>query len=333
MDLSNLYNVAFDMLSKKKSNGFNFSDNNGSTITVISAQNGSIFKGNNGHKIVDGKLINTCSEIEAISSMIKEKQSKIDTMITLNIENGDFIMPCETCIDLILQINKDNINCKIMTNINESIPLSSIVSKDLKELSVEKSIDNHSTDTTSTNDNVTDTSTSVNPLDMVEDWDDGWDFDDDTENDNTSTKVEKNSINDDINNPMPNTPTSIGKENSINTYYQSRYINSTPTPVDSSISVSPITSQNSKPFRHSNTISDIMKKNGLSESDKKDFNKQRLFNAFTTDTVASTDNNIGTSAEKQNLSKKELMKLAKEKKKMAKKDAKILKATEKKNNS
>lgn len=307
------------MLSQKKSNGFSFSDNNGSTITVISTQNGSIFKGNNGHKIVDGKLINTCSEIETISSMIKEKQSKIDTMITLSIENGDFIMPCETCIDLILQINKDNIDCQIMTNINESVPLSSIINKDLKDVSVEKPIDKPSTN--------------ANPLDMIEDWDDGWDLDDDDETENTSTKVENTSINDDISNPMPNTPTSTKKENSINTYYQSRYINSTPTPVDSSISVSPITSQNSKPFRHSNTISDIMKKNGLSENDKKDFNKQRLFNAFTTDTVASTDNNIGTSVEKQNLSKKELMKLAKEKKKMAKKDAKILKATEKKNNS
>ncbi|MGN1411934.1 MAG: cytidine deaminase [Oscillospiraceae bacterium] len=306
MDLSTLYNIAFDMLTEKKSNGFGFSVNDNSTVTVISTEDDEIFKATNGNKIENGNLTNTCSETEAISLMIKANKSKIDTIITLNVENGAFVMPCENCIDLILQINSKNIDCNIMTNINESIKLGTFIdSKDLLNKENENVISN----------------------DSFEDWSDGWDTSNNTDNTLTNLK-DFNMLDDDINNPMPKNSTPISKT-TPSRYYQSMYSNNSPTPVDSSISVSPITSQNSKPFK-SKSISDIMKKNGLSESDKKDFNKQRLFNAFTTDTITNPDSN-NEITDKQALSKKELLRMAKEKKKMAKKDAKILENTNKKN--
>lgn len=294
------------MLTEKKSNGFGFGINDNSTVTVISTENDEFFKATNGNKIENGNLIDTCSEMEAISSMVKANKSKIDTIITLNVENGAFVMPCKNCIDLIIQINSSNIDCNIMTNINECVKLSTLIDSEKDTTKIE-------------NENVTHN-------DNLEDWEDGWDT---SSNDGTKKDNSKNStmLDDDFNNPMPNNSAPISK-NAPSRYYQSMYSNNNPTPVDSSISVSPINSQNSKPFK-SKSISEIMKKNGLSESDKKDFNKQRLFNAFTTDTITNPNSNNGVT-EKQALSKKELLKLAKEKKKMAKKDAKILDSNNKK---
>jgi cytidine deaminase len=313
MNLSNLYNVAFDILTQKKSDGFGFSVNDGSTVTVLSTTDGTIFKAINGNKVVNGNLVSTCSEMEAVTSMVKANKSAIDTMVTLNVENGEFVMPCESCIDLILQIDKSNIDCNVMTNINDSVKLRSLTDRVIEE----------ETPPSKTNEVKT-----IQTADSFDDWDEGWDVSDapvsQNEPEKTSTRI------DDINDPMPNRP--VNQNKSASRYYQSMYTNITPTPVANSISVSPIVSQNgknSKPFRGSNSISDIMKRNGLSESDKKDFNKQRLFNAFTTDTISSPNAEGNATSEKQLLSKKELLKLAKEKKKMAKRDAKILDATNK----
>lgn len=302
MNLSNLYDIAFDMVLQQKNNGFSFSLNDNSTITIICTKDGDIFKESNGNKVVNGKLTYTCSETEAVASMIKANQSKIDTIITLNVENGDFVMPCENCMDLILQINKDNLNCNIMTNINESVKLKDIINKDINIREVEN-INSHNT---------------VQSMETINDWDDGWDTFEEKNVNNNST------IDDDLSNPIPNNPATVKKNTSSN-YYQSMYTNNTPTPVDSSISVSPINSKNFSFFKSSKSISDIMKKRGFSENNKKEFNKPRLFNNDTTST-----NDINETSNKQIPSKKELMKLAKEKKKMAKKDAKILEATQKK---
>lgn len=345
MNLCDIYNIAWDMLVEKKSHQFGFNADDKSTITVITTNDGEIFKASNGSSIQNGQLKDTCSEYEAVTSMLKTNKNRIEYLVTLNVETGAFVMPCNDCIDLITQINSENLDCNVLVDANECVKLSTLLPNngiDLKNSSLNGS---QTTETPKQN---------QSDISNFDDWLDGWDDDN-----SSNTKNNSNNGNDTINNPfdnalnppirnarvskgfntfednpMPNQPVNeIPKKQS--SYYQSRYLNMEPN--SSNVSQNNASnSQSNTTFKGTNNdITNRMRQNGLSDSDKKDFNKQRLYNAFTVETVINLN---GTSesgydaeiAEKQTLSKKELIKMAKEKKKMAKRDAKILEASNKK---
>lgn len=319
MNLNELYDIALDMLSVKKSNGFGFNINN-SKVTVISTDDGSIFKATNGSTIENGHLKDTCSEFEAITLMMKEHKTLIDYLITLDMETGEFCIPCDNCLELMLQINPKNSNAKIMTNVHEYTELNKLTSNDTV---------------------LTNTSS---PSVDIDDWSEGWDsgsisMDSDISpiNDVEPIKNNKNvsrpvSIFED--NPIPSKPDKIVQK-AKSSYYQSRYSNSIPAPIDVSMNIDSVQNKNTTFKQQNNDITDKLREKGLSETDKKDFNKQRLFDAFTFENVTNVNGMESSEiyidvANKQTLTKKELLKIAKEKKKMAKKDAKILKNANKK---
>ncbi|MCC8069011.1 MAG: hypothetical protein LIO71_04590 [Ruminococcus sp.] len=326
MDLGELYDIALDMLSEKKSHGFGFNINDNSKISVLVTEDGSVFKATNGSTIQDGQLKNTCSEFEAITSMMKDNKTIIDYLVTLDIESGAFSLPCNSCMELMMQINPKNADAKIMTNVHDYTQLSNLLPS--------------SVDSNSSSFNIQDDTNTIDDNDWLEGWGDS-----DTSTlsndvnpfENTKPIANKNPFDslplfDD--NPIPNKPDSTVKKSNTS-YYQSRYLNATPNPVDASTSVNSVQVKNTTFKQQNNDITSRMRKDGLSESDKKDFNKQRLYNAFTTENVANVNGtqSSGTTsevAEKQTLTKKELIKMAKEKKKMAKKDAKILENANKK---
>jgi cytidine deaminase len=308
------------MISEEKSHGFGFDYNSNSTVTVLVTTDGEVFKANNGNVIKDGKLVNTCSEQEAVTAMMKANKTRIDYLVTLDMENADFIKPCKDCINLILQINPENAQCNVMVSEKETSTIETLASS-VKSIEV-------------------DTTSDINDFDS---WLDGWDDDVSGVGANTTaTNLNQQSVqvpptSDGLafpkqsqsllfeDNPMPNQPTNNSSTQSkTSSYYQSKYLNTTP--ASSNVSVT---------FKQPETITSRMRQNGLSDSDKKDFNKQRLYNAFTVENVLNVNGAQDTDttvqiAEKQTLSKKELIKLAKEKKRMAKRDAKILEASNKK---
>jgi cytidine deaminase len=330
MNLNELYNVALDALTEKKSNGFGFNAYDNSTITVLCTPDNEIFKASNGSIVKDGNLTNTCSEYEAINSMVKANKNKVESLVTLDIETGSFVMPCSNCLDLIMQVNPENAYCNVMVDANESVELHTLLKNDP---TVQAPIDS-----TTLDNNLS--------LDNFDDWLDGWGDDTSTSSNNTpqestpqtstttppqtttNTPTTTKSVQFD-DNPIPNKPDSSTKKD-VSSYYQSKYLNATPNSISSVVSV------NNTTFKRTTDITTQMREKGLTDGDKKDFNKQRLYNAFTVENVLNVNGvqNGGSSsemAEKQTLTKKELIKLAKEKKKMAKKDAKILEASNKKN--
>lgn len=320
MKLNELYDIALDMLSDKKNNGFGFNISN-SKITVISTVDGSIFKATNGNTIENGHLKDTCSEFEAITLMMKENKTLIECLVTLDIESDEICIPCDNCLELMLQINPKNLNAKVMTNIDEYTELGKLISND------------------STLPN-----TSLPSNDDMDEWSEGWDggsismdsdispvndFEPIKDTDNVSRPV---SIFED--NPIPNKLNSTVQKTK-SSYYQSRYLNSIPAPMNVSMDINSVQIKNTTFKQQNNDITNKLREEGLSETDKKDFNKQRLFDAFTFENVTNV-NGLESSetytnkANKQTLTKKELLKIAKEKKKMARKDAKILENASKK---
>lgn len=324
MNLNELYNIALDALTEKKSNGFGFNVGDNSTITVLSTLDNDVFKASNGSTIKDGQLTSTCSEYEAVNALMKADKSRIDNLVTLDIETGAFVTPCNDCLELILHIDPENADCNIMVDDHESVKLSTLLHNDSND-----------TVTTPTTDTPPIDSTQNTPsLDNFDDWLDGWEDTPSTAPAETAPATPPQGSLPFEDNPIPNRPDTSTKKNT-SSYYQSKYLNATPNSMNGS--VVPVNGGTStfKSKRQNSDITSKMRANGLSEGDKKDFNKQRLYNAFTVENVVNL-NGVQSStasmevAERQTLSKKELIKLAKEKKKMAKKDAKILEASSKK---
>lgn len=56
-----------------------------------------------------------CAEKFAIGDMIKHRETEIDVIVALY-ENNRIITPCGNCRELMYQIDKRNLNCKIIVN-------------------------------------------------------------------------------------------------------------------------------------------------------------------------------------------------------------------------
>ena len=379
MELSQLYNMAKDMASRKRDNDFGFDITENTTITIMVADDGSVYKASNGGTVSNGQLKITCSETETVNAMIRAKRSKVDVMISLNVNTGEIVMPCTSCAEMIYQINHANAYTKVMNDVDSTIELNALLPNFNFSIG---SKPNEAQPKSVTKPDIKPVqqadSTTVSESD---DWSDGWgddavattpvnlhnqadDYSKSLNAHNTiysssnyvsqfldvdSSTVSPQSVNSssvsrvqgsqyfEEANPIPSRPTPKNTISGNSNYYQSRYLNTNPNPLDASIQYSTMGSKsvNNTTFKRNNDITDRLRRDGLSESDKKDFNKQRLYNAFTTDTVSNvngsrvSDNSIEV-AERQTYSKKELLKMAKEKKKMAKKDAKLLENNKKK---
>lgn len=376
MELSQLYNMAKDMVSRKRDNDFGFDITEDTTITIMVADDGSVYKASNGGTVSNGQLKVTCSETEALNAMIRAKRSKVDVMVSLNVNTGKIVLPCASCAEMIYQIDHANAYAKVMNEEDSTIELNALLPNFNFDVGYRPATSKP--DATPVQ-QVDDTTTSNS-----DDWSDGWGDDsvattpvnlhnqaddqhDDPMYDNsnytpytsklsssnfsmilpqrtndvsqnlTVSKVQGSRYFEEEVNPMPSNPTPKNTVNGNSNYYQSRYLNTNPTPLNSSVQYSTVGSKsmNNTTFKRNNDITERLLHDGLSESDKKDFNKQRLYNAFTTETVSNVNGSRTSDgsielAERQTYSKKELLKMAKEKKKMAKKDAKLLENNKKK---
>ena len=121
MELSQLYNMAKDMASRKRDNDFGFDITENTTITIMVADDGSVYKASNGGTVSNGQLKITCSETETVNAMIRAKRSKVDVMISLNVNTGEIVMPCTSCAEMIYQINHANAYTKVMNDVDSTI--------------------------------------------------------------------------------------------------------------------------------------------------------------------------------------------------------------------
>lgn len=67
-----------------------------------------------------------CAEIAAIAEMLKNRESKIKTIVAYN-RHGNIIPPCGHCRETILQVNKENLNTRVIIRKNEVKTLSELM--------------------------------------------------------------------------------------------------------------------------------------------------------------------------------------------------------------
>lgn len=90
-------------------NGFD-GNSAGTVAAAILSKNGSIYTG----ICIDVACsMGFCAEHSAISEMLKNRETEIDMVVAVT-ENGKIIPPCGRCREMIFQIDKNNINTKVI---------------------------------------------------------------------------------------------------------------------------------------------------------------------------------------------------------------------------
>jgi len=94
----------------------------GSVSAALITKNGNIYTG----ICVDLACgIGFCAEHSAISEMLKNRETKIDMLVAIS-ENG-ILPPCGRCRELMLQLNKNNKETKIIIDENKIVTLGELL--------------------------------------------------------------------------------------------------------------------------------------------------------------------------------------------------------------
>ncbi len=123
MNFDILYSIAVDVIQKRSVQTQNVND----YVCVLMTQNNSIFTGISTSTIKDGKLVSVSAEDEAIRIMRNSNENKISALVVVNVHNLKPCDPCDSCKMLMLEINPENLQCLIMQEDKSFIPLSEIV--------------------------------------------------------------------------------------------------------------------------------------------------------------------------------------------------------------
>lgn len=322
MNFDILYSIAIDLINKKDSIMVNDTD----CVCVLITQNNSIFTGVSGNAIQNGKLVSLCAEYETIKIMLNSNETKINALVVVNYKTLLPCVPCDDCKKLILEVDSENASTLIMQPDKSFIKLSALLN-------------------------------SSKPLDAFDQsiWESGWDDNDSfnaTNNTNPFSNIQTtpstvNSIPNVVNsnqfnnsmgfNPIPQPM--INRNNSMSSIYQpnSKYISSN---INNSVymdSINSVSTLQTATIEKSNSTFAQQQPNVENNRFK-----ERLKNIMGTEDVTSSNNTNSSNSFSQNLenipkpninkdipSKKELKALAKERKKQAKKNIKIMQSIEK----
>lgn len=298
MEYEYIYSIALDLIEKRTKNNSNFTRY--STVCVMVTDKGNIFSAFNKYIMLENNQIeNSCAEKEVLKIMSKTNENKIQALVVVDCSTKLPIIPCNDCKLQILNINKDNYNCWIM-----------LPDKTFSKL--------YETYTNSTSENIND----------VTDWTEGWDSpqpDKPTYEKYTADSTNSLFIEEVKNRTFVSSTSSTGSKGSSKysrkTSFTSRNENSRDSIYRSRI--------NSILEDSSNPTIDNSKKEV--KNDNQSLLRKRLSQLIdledSDETTETSSNNVETPKKvvhQYEYTKKQLLSMAKEKKKQAKKDRKIL---------
>jgi cytidine deaminase len=108
-----IYSIATDTVRNRALNRVTINQND--TISVVYTSSGATYVGNNTMDIKNGKLVNSCSEKDAIKNMLTQNENTIQAIVTINAFTLTPILPCSECVDLILSLNPENTKCLVVS--------------------------------------------------------------------------------------------------------------------------------------------------------------------------------------------------------------------------
>lgn len=133
MNMQELYTSAINIMASMKASGMNYSSHENMSISVILTDKEKIYQGITSTSLLEnGDLKTTCSERNAISSMILAKETKISKIISVSFKTNSVVRPCEECLKLIASVNEENKGCSVGISKSEGVTLESLLQKGIE---------------------------------------------------------------------------------------------------------------------------------------------------------------------------------------------------------
>lgn len=121
MELVELYNKAIWLVEEVKKFSPQIAESEDISLCVIVSGNEKIYAGVTGLRISDDTIKKSCSEYNALMSMIAEGQTIVKQMMTVAFYDGSVSLPCSECIDMLYKADENNTQCEIAVSVENSI--------------------------------------------------------------------------------------------------------------------------------------------------------------------------------------------------------------------
>ena len=130
-----IYSIATDTIRNRVLNKVNINQND--TVSVLMTKSGATYIGFNSMDIKDGKLVNGCSEKDAVKNMLTKGESIILAIVTINAFTLIPVLPCLECVNLILGINAENNQCLVVSPNKKYIGIGDVARYDTNTADIE----------------------------------------------------------------------------------------------------------------------------------------------------------------------------------------------------
>lgn len=117
-----MYNTAVGIIENLRTADGNYSVSQNSSVCVLVTASGRVYSGITGTTAENSKK-NSCAEYNAIVSMMIDGERRISKMMTVMFKNGEVVLPCEKCRDIIFKMDSENRNCEIAVSKSGTINL------------------------------------------------------------------------------------------------------------------------------------------------------------------------------------------------------------------
>lgn len=123
MDLQEMYNTAVGIIENLRTAGGNYSVSENSSVCVLVTASGRVYSGLTSTTLENGVVKTSCPEYNAIVSMMTDGERRIAKMMTVMFRNGEVVLPCEECRNIIFRMDSENCNCEIAVSKSGTIKL------------------------------------------------------------------------------------------------------------------------------------------------------------------------------------------------------------------
>lgn len=118
-----MYNTAVGIIENLRTAGGNYSVSENSSVCVLVTASGRVYSGLTGTTLENGVVKTSCPEYNAIVSMMTDGERRIAKMMTVMFRNGEVVLPCEECRNIIFRMDSENCNCEIAVSKSGTIKL------------------------------------------------------------------------------------------------------------------------------------------------------------------------------------------------------------------
>ncbi len=118
-----ILNIAAEVAKKRAESGVYVNPDD--TVCVIRTNIGNIYTGINRIQVNNGTVNLIHAEIDAINNMKLNNENIIESITVINSYTLNLILPCNSCINIIISIHPENIKCQIITP-THNIPITAV---------------------------------------------------------------------------------------------------------------------------------------------------------------------------------------------------------------